>query len=381
MSIKIDFSGKYSRRVIPAILIWPVMLFVFTVSSSTALASGNVCGDVNYDNATNIGDVVYVISFIFKGGPPPQFLCDGDVNGDGGINIGDAVYLIAWIFKGGPPPVCMAGGGLAGSSGCNLNSDGSDTVEECIVYDYDGEGLLTLTHVNAYFNCCPGEFLIDIVVSENTIVINEDETMAGCDCRCLFDLDMEVHYLVPGEYTIEVHGTYSYISGGPLVFTVDFSGPASGSYCRDYPWTGSGPPSGDVTDFGTCKFMKSTANLPDPPQNQDCLEYSYDGLNVLNIQHLNGAFNCCPDEIVADVSFEGNTIIITEDEVLTEPCYCLCLYDVGYQLTDIPPGTYVLRIIGMNLGSEEPLEVTVDLNANPTGSHCVTRYIYPWSLE
>jgi hypothetical protein len=28
----------------------------------------------------------------------------GDANGDGTVNVADAVYLINYIFKGGPPP-------------------------------------------------------------------------------------------------------------------------------------------------------------------------------------------------------------------------------------------------------------------------------------
>jgi photosystem II stability/assembly factor-like uncharacterized protein len=64
-----------------------------------------ICGDANGDGEVNIGDAVYLISYIFKGGPPPDPVCVGDANGDGDTNVGDAVYLIAYVFKGGPPPV------------------------------------------------------------------------------------------------------------------------------------------------------------------------------------------------------------------------------------------------------------------------------------
>jgi hypothetical protein len=30
------------------------------------------CADVNNDNQPNVGDVVYLISYIFKGGPEPN---------------------------------------------------------------------------------------------------------------------------------------------------------------------------------------------------------------------------------------------------------------------------------------------------------------------
>jgi hypothetical protein len=64
------------------------------------------CGDANSDETANIGDAVYLISYIFKGGPAPDPLEAGDANCDGNVNVGDAVYLIAYVFKGGPEPCC-----------------------------------------------------------------------------------------------------------------------------------------------------------------------------------------------------------------------------------------------------------------------------------
>jgi hypothetical protein len=63
-------------------------------------------GDPNGDGDVNVADAVYLISYIFKGGPPPNPLEAGDANCDGDVNIGDAVHLINYIFKGGPPPGC-----------------------------------------------------------------------------------------------------------------------------------------------------------------------------------------------------------------------------------------------------------------------------------
>jgi len=67
--------------------------------------SGCISGDANGDGQVNVGDAVFLISYIFKGGPAPDPVCIGDANGDGNTNVGDAVYLISYIFKGGPPPV------------------------------------------------------------------------------------------------------------------------------------------------------------------------------------------------------------------------------------------------------------------------------------
>ncbi len=64
-----------------------------------------VCGDANGDGSVNVGDAVFLINFVFSGGPAPDPECTGEANGDGTLNVGDAVYLINYIFKGGPAPV------------------------------------------------------------------------------------------------------------------------------------------------------------------------------------------------------------------------------------------------------------------------------------
>jgi len=61
-------------------------------------------GDVNADSSVNVSDVVYLINYLFIGGPPPDPMAAGDVNCDGTINVSDVVYLINYLFIGGPPP-------------------------------------------------------------------------------------------------------------------------------------------------------------------------------------------------------------------------------------------------------------------------------------
>lgn len=63
------------------------------------------CGDANYDSKTNVSDVVWIINYVFAGGPPPypNIAC-ADVNEDHTVNVSDAVYIINFIFVNGPPP-------------------------------------------------------------------------------------------------------------------------------------------------------------------------------------------------------------------------------------------------------------------------------------
>jgi subtilisin family serine protease len=63
-----------------------------------------ICGDANGDGVVNSADVVYLINYLFKGGPAPNPIQAGDVNEDGVINSADVVYLINYLFKGGPEP-------------------------------------------------------------------------------------------------------------------------------------------------------------------------------------------------------------------------------------------------------------------------------------
>ncbi|MCK4404031.1 MAG: dockerin type I repeat-containing protein [candidate division Zixibacteria bacterium] len=66
-----------------------------------------ICGDANGDQIVNLGDIVYLIGYVFRGGDPPKCPSDrGDANNDGIINLGDIVYLIGFVFRGGSAPVC-----------------------------------------------------------------------------------------------------------------------------------------------------------------------------------------------------------------------------------------------------------------------------------
>jgi hypothetical protein len=58
-------------------------------------------GDVNFDGRSTVADVVWLINYLFKGGPPPSYMPAGDVNTDGKISISDVIYYINYFYKGG----------------------------------------------------------------------------------------------------------------------------------------------------------------------------------------------------------------------------------------------------------------------------------------
>jgi hypothetical protein len=143
-------------------------------------------------------------------------------------------------------PEIQSGGILTDYEGCktfvtssNLQAELYSNAEECIEYDYDGESVLILKHINAGFNCCPGKIDATISVTENMIVIEDKEEEQGCFCQCLFDLRYEIVDLEPGEYTIAVSGPYIEGTDERLLYNVQLYGPSSGTFCVNrthYPW-------------------------------------------------------------------------------------------------------------------------------------------------
>ena len=63
-------------------------------------------GDCNADCMVDVGDVVYLIDYLFRDGNPPFPVDVGDANCDGFVDLGDLVFLINYLYKGGPPPSC-----------------------------------------------------------------------------------------------------------------------------------------------------------------------------------------------------------------------------------------------------------------------------------
>jgi hypothetical protein len=96
-----------------------------------------------------------------------------------------------------------------------------------------------LKHINAGFNCCPGDITAEIEFKGNLIIITESEQEQGCHCLCLFDLDYEVTNLSPGRYTIRVAEPYVEENDQVLEFTLELFSATSGNYClerNNYPW-------------------------------------------------------------------------------------------------------------------------------------------------
>lgn len=128
-------------------------------------------------------------------------------------------------------------GTFLGDSGCKQDVPRNSAVwpsdQECLMYSYESDSMLQLTHINAYFNCCPGAIHGKVTMRPDTILVEEWQERNGCRCMCLYDLDYEVRHLAPGAYCIRI----LYLSNGNpfecLNITVDLELPVSGVYCED----------------------------------------------------------------------------------------------------------------------------------------------------
>ncbi|MCP4634535.1 MAG: S8 family serine peptidase, partial [candidate division Zixibacteria bacterium] len=71
-------------------------------TSGKIFVMDEICGDINNDLELNILDVVYLILYKYKDGPPPESLESADFDSNGVIDINDIVALINYRYKDGP---------------------------------------------------------------------------------------------------------------------------------------------------------------------------------------------------------------------------------------------------------------------------------------
>jgi len=63
---------------------------------------GNIDGLLG--ESIDIADLVFLVDYMFSGGPAPPVFEEADFNGDGSLDVADLVGLVEYMFNGGPPP-------------------------------------------------------------------------------------------------------------------------------------------------------------------------------------------------------------------------------------------------------------------------------------
>jgi hypothetical protein len=284
---------------------------------------------------------------------------------------------------------------LVGHSGCKgpaeLAPSGAASVpRDCAEFELLAGDTLILRHVNAAFNCCPGEIAAEISFEGDTITIAEHEAESGCRCLCLYDLDYRITGIGPGGYTIRFVEPYTTDEDEPLRFTVDLASNPAGSFCVErlgYPWSSSDQagPYGVLISRTGCHSHPSAAPVEgehETPGDMSCVDWEYSAGGILSLKHVNAAFNCCPGRITADVSVSNDTVTIVEREEQSI-CDCSCLYDLDFEIRNlVPAGVRTIRIVEPYARpGDERLDFTVDLTALPSGVTCVYRGHYPWTYQ
>ncbi len=291
-----------------------LLLMVFILSLFfVPLNSADYCGDVNKDGGINILDVVDIINYKYKGGPPPMPEIIGDVNQSGEIDILDVIYIINFKYKGGPPPDCGIFDCAAVQGACRSGSSGAggtlySTANECL-RESDGDngmyveminGDLYVFHENAYYNCCL-EYRVEFIIDGSNIIAYEYDDGEPCDCICYFDLESVLEDLEPFEYT---------------TYTITLIGI-------------DGQPVG--TDIVS-------------PEDFDYMSLNLVG-NDLYVNHFDAYYNCCFEYQVV-YSIMGNGINIFEFDI-GSACYCICFFDLETIIEDIPTGQYFVTLFDL----------------------------------
>jgi hypothetical protein len=97
---EIVFDYYYSHKPDLAVSNWEAENQIF---KNTAHA--DLWGDANGSGEVEVGDVVYLLNYLYKGGSAPVPSHVGDPNDDCITDVADAVYLLNYLYKGGPAPL------------------------------------------------------------------------------------------------------------------------------------------------------------------------------------------------------------------------------------------------------------------------------------
>jgi len=126
LEIEISPSADYGSVDFDSVFIEPIGDFIFTAwdgGSITPAFNDNgtedliiqeqsyLCGDADESGGVDIDDVVYLIEYVFQGGPEPIPIESGNADCEGVIDIDDIVYLIDYLFLGGYDPCDPDGNG------------------------------------------------------------------------------------------------------------------------------------------------------------------------------------------------------------------------------------------------------------------------------
>jgi len=192
-SLTVEF-GLGSATVVDTLQIrWPSGKSIDTYTNVpvdtllTLHEGGFTRGDANGDGVIDLGDILYLISYLYKGGPAPNPLWTGDANSDGVVDLGDILYLVSYLYKGGPAPCSGKGRGILTNTSRLSGSLGHADISLMLKSDSADENLTGFAKVS------PEGF---DEVSQISVIGKFDRDVAGVHLEIDFNPD-EVTLLDP----------------------------------------------------------------------------------------------------------------------------------------------------------------------------------------
>jgi hypothetical protein len=77
-------------------------------------------------------------------------------------------------------------------------------IDEYLDLSSNTEFYLELEHVNSWFNCSPGQIIVDAIIENNRITVNEYCTDPSANCICPYDLNFTLGPLAYKNYRLVV---------------------------------------------------------------------------------------------------------------------------------------------------------------------------------
>jgi hypothetical protein len=104
-----DANGDLTLNPAPATVgnLWVTVTKHNYIPSQRTASMDYICGDINVpggDGVVDVGDVVYLICYLYRGCPEPSPVEAADCNADDVVNVSDVVCMINFLYRGGYAP-------------------------------------------------------------------------------------------------------------------------------------------------------------------------------------------------------------------------------------------------------------------------------------